>query len=627
MFDDIPRTVIVMGQTATLVPGKGIRVSRDFLNTLIGPAGAGLYTLTAEFIDELHRAYHKEVSLPTPVPTPVKEEADQPVPRQGSLLSLISNLEGLAQATPAPAKKDPAVGTDLDLSKYLDEVLDIESEAGEEEEEEEPKHLPVKPVEPLSVEDMDDDEYKSYLLKFYSDKYRGPDPDRIPTWRVDGHMMSEDQIAAVKTFVKGTGQIYALTGPAGSGKSAVVNFLRAHYAGLEVTATTGKAAMPINGTTIDSFASMQRPNRRADDQVEEPQYKVRNQRTLDQNFQNLRYLIIDEASMIGLNMGNFLYTKVFDGRHLLKVLLVGDWAQAAPVDDGWPMGGQLLERVTWLRLTKVHRQSDAAFLKALDEVRHGLVSDESVELFKTRVQATPPDDDSYIRMYATNKRADLYNRERLAAHCRTAEGSPFELRTVFADRRSPRQQTSYPRNDQFKSRKIEDSRMAHREMFAIGAKVLFTFNDPGDLGVYVNGDTATILDAWNDKGESLKGFRHDGFSPMPAVRTISFRLDRNGYEFSLSPQVREVETAGRSPDYALTGFPIKLGWALTIHKAQGMSVHHSWVDMSTILHHPEETRHGLAYVALSRARTLEGLLISKWVPEAIQCYEGVRPLL
>lgn len=620
------RTDHVLGREVVVVRDQGLEVTREFLNGVIGKPKQSSYVLSAELINELHRVLNAD-AWP-------REELAPAKPAPNSLSSLVRSLRldafadeaepnGLACGVCGEPQMETPSGATCPNGHGGAQGLEAEDEPSSE------SSFEVDPFggEEKPLTELSDAEYGAYLRSLYSSRYLGPDPDKIGLWKTDGHVMSQDQVDAVTAFIKGTGQVYCLTGPAGSGKSAVVNFLRQHYGSLAVTATTGKAAMNVDGCTIDTFASMKRPNKQEDDQLTRPQYDFRNPRTMVQNFQGLRYLVNDESSMIGLEMGNFLYRHVFSKHPLLKVLLVGDWAQAAPVDDGWAMGGELLGNATWLRLTVIHRQSDPAFLKALNEVREGRVSDEAQALFRSRVQRQPPEDDSYIRMYATNRRAGDYNRKRLGDHCRQAGYSQFELTTAFQDRRSARMQEKYPRADGFIRRKIEDSRMAHRELFAVGAKVVFTFNDPGELGMYINGDTATILDAWDAQGNSMRDFRHDGFSPMPKVTSIRFRLDRDGLEFTMPPMAREVETAGRTPDYLLTGYPMKLGWALTIHKAQGMSVHHSWVDMSTILHHPEDSRHGLAYVALSRARTLEGLLISEWVPEAVQCHEAVKPLL
>ena len=109
---------------------------------------------------------------------------------------------------------------------------------------------------------------------------------------------------------------------------------------------------------------------------------------------------------------------------------------------------------------------------------------------------------------------------------------------------------------------------------------------------------------------------------------MNVQLDRTGKTVRICPV--EIEVYGYSSgkaDYILRGFPIRLGYAITIHKSQGMTLEKVEVDMKSITFHREESRHGLAYVAFSRARTPEGLALLNWVPRAVYSDPDMKKLI
>ena len=118
-------------------------------------------------------------------------------------------------------------------------------------------------------------------------------------------------------------------------------------------------------------------------------------------------------------------------------------------------------------------------------------------------------------------------------------------------------------------------------------------------------------------------------APPNEVLTLRVRLDRTGQVVDVVRYIQEI----KDPQFPKTtvaevqGFPVMLGWACTIQKLQGMTLHELVVDMQSIMHHPLDSRHGLAYVAFSRVRTLEGLHLTSWNDAAIYCDPRLKHLL
>jgi ATP-dependent exoDNAse (exonuclease V) alpha subunit len=103
------------------------------------------------------------------------------------------------------------------------------------------------------------------------------------------------------------------------------------------------------------------------------------------------------------------------------------------------------------------------------------------------------------------------------------------------------------------------------------------------------------------------------------------RLDRTGTEIEIPNQVFQAYEANGDPIYEITGMPLRLGWAVTIHRAQGLTVDKAFVDVGSIMAMIGESKHGLAYVALSRTRTLQGLQIFGWNDDAVFCAPAIKP--
>lgn len=449
----------------------------------------------------------------------------------------------------------------------------------------------------------------------YSPAYQGPDPDKLSCYySEEGFKLSAEQHDAIRRVLKSTKPLIVVTGLAGSGKSVLIRVLQSYY-DMTVTATTGKASLNVDGITIDSLTSMNRDT-----------WRVRSAGVQKWAMEKTsRKIIVDECSMIGKKMADFLLN--VSSQYQRQWVWFGDYGQAQPVKDGLVLDSRAVHDYEFIKLVECHRQSQGPYLEALNKVRVGVVDQQVTAVFEQCVQPQAPDDDTFIRMFATNSAADGYNQLRLRQLTESGEVQSWPLNASFSDVRPANKREQYPRDNRFAWRKIEDSNLANGSRFAVGCQVVFTVNDSGESRRFVNGDTGTIVGAWCGR-QRVEDLSFDPFSGhAPDVTEVEIRLHRTGEKLRLPPMKREVKDAGDRPDCVITGFPFKLGYALTIHKAQGMTVDHAWVDMSTIMAHPKESRCGLAYVALSRTRTLDGLKISQWVPDAVACNEQLLPLM
>jgi len=210
-------------------------------------------------------------------------------------------------------------------------------------------------------------------------------------------------------------------------------------------------------------------------------------------------------------------------------------------------------------------------------------------------------------------------------HVSDSRNNGFRLFAQFEDKRQPRVIKERPRDDSFIQQAIDATPLADGEPLALGCRVLITLNHPGRA--YVNGDTGELVEARGVYGNDLKDELVAGKEVNPA--SLGIRLDRTGEIVYVTMVTQETkDPMGINVIHSVTGIPVKLGYACTIHKSQGMTVDKAWVDMASLKRFPDsESRHGLAYVALSRTRTIDGLLLGSWDPQVVHCDPAISELL
>jgi ATP-dependent exoDNAse (exonuclease V) alpha subunit len=442
-----------------------------------------------------------------------------------------------------------------------------------------------------------------------------PDPKPPAQKPGDGVTLSPGQDEAAKRVLAPQGRVSILTGPAGCGKSTIINHLR-ETVPCTIAATTGKAAMHIDGCTVDSLFCFNRDN-----------YRVWNEDFLTYVMREAADLIIiDEASMIGKRMANLIYEIAV--AHKKRLLLVGDWAQARPVKDDWITNSKMMADYDLIKLTECHRQSEGPYLEALNDVRLGHISEATEALFKSRVGLKPPEGSHVIRAFATNAKADAFNQANLWRLVALGGATAFRLFATYHDARDPKKQADKPRDEGYKLDAIEATNFAHGEPFALGCRVVCTYNEP-EFKSYVNGDTGDLIGGSCQDGRSLQSAL-EAFAKNETpfrIEALQIKLDRGPVVLVRTLEREKKDALDRVQD-VITGFPLRLGYGITIHKSQGMTVQAAQVDLESLLAFPDkESRHGLAYVALSRTKTLEGLYLRNWAPEAIFCDPEIRGFL
>lgn len=402
------------------------------------------------------------------------------------------------------------------------------------------------------------------------------------------------QAEALKIMKSGV-NVY-LSGSAGSGKTYTLNryieWLHDHNVGVAITASTGIAATHIGGMTIHGFAGIGIRQYLSDYDLEALLEKP----YLAKRFETTQVLIIDEVSMLHANTLDMVdqvarafrrNDKPFGG---IQVILCGDFFQLPPITKILP--GSLEDESTeapkdfifyskvWQTmrpaicyLTEQYRQSDDGFTNILNQIRRGDVPDESLALLGDRLGAELPLGLRPTKLYTHNVDVDAIN-----------FGELMEL---------PGEEKKFDMYSKGRANLVEILKkgcLATETLrLKVGAEVMFIKNNQEKN--YVNGTRGVISD-----------FSRSG---APIVRLA------NGREIEVEVDSWLIEENGKIKA-EITQYPIRLAWAITIHKSQGLSLDYAEIDLSKTF------AYGMGYVALSRLRTLEGLRLVGFEPRSLE---------
>lgn len=368
-----------------------------------------------------------------------------------------------------------------------------------------------------------------------------------------------------------------LTGEPGAGKTYTLNeYIRqakAQGKRIAMTASTGIAASHIDGMTIHSWSGLGIKDSLRDDEIDRMAFQPK----MVEKYNMCDVLVIDEVSMLHgsrLDMVNRVAkwlrsnSAPFGG---LQVIFVGDLFQLPPVsrdnDIDW-----VHTSASWLEaapetcyLTEQHRQgADSALLTVLREMRSGSLSEESRNLLQSAIRPVP-DDDSVTRLYTHNMDVDALNRgmlEKLTTpkkiYRMTSTGDDYKVQ-------------------QMKRNLLCPNVLELRE----GAEVMFCANNFDDG--YVNGTRGRVVRFTNTAKPVV--LTQDGNEIVVEQYTWRMYHDK-GFEVA-----------------SVTQYPLRLAWAVTVHKSQGLSLDSAIIDLS------QAFTPGMGYVALSRVRSLEGLYL------------------
>lgn len=402
-------------------------------------------------------------------------------------------------------------------------------------------------------------------------------------------------------IMEGTDRHVFITGKAGTGKSTLLELFRSQTPKrIAVLAPTGVAALNVRGQTIHSFFKF-KPDITPDRVRKLPKAKGR-----AAIYKNLDAVIIDEVSMVRADLMDcvekFLRLngprpkKWFGG---VQMIFIGDLYQLPPVVTGLEKSlfardgtgryespyffsasvfGEPTFDLEFVELEKVYRQTDAAFIDLLNAIRNRSIDDDQVELLNSRLRPdfSPPDGEFYITLTSTNDLATLRNREKLDAlpgRARRYEG--------IIDGNFDR--SSLPTDEALELKP--------------GAQVMLLTNDR--LGRWVNGTIGRV-----DKIVRAAGAEDVIVIDIPGQGRVD--IVPNTWELFHFRYDAEADKLESEPVGAFTQYPLRLAWAVTIHKSQGKTFDRVVIDIGR-----GAFAHGQVYVALSRCTSFEGIVLKR----------------
>ena len=367
-----------------------------------------------------------------------------------------------------------------------------------------------------------------------------------------------------------------LTGAAGSGKTYVLNkyieYLKKNKVGVGITASTGIAATHINGVTIHSWCGIGIKDALTEEDITDlvDNYDLR------MKFWGTKVLVIDEISMLHAYRLDMIdrVCRAFKNKPLpfggLQIIFCGDFFQLPPVTRGMEDGSFAYKSTVWQEmdlktcyLSEQHRQSDDSLLQILDDIRGNKVNDDTLNFIESRYEKEPEGFATSTKLYTHNIDVDAINSRELS---KINEPEKSYQMTGEGDRELVRF--------------LRKSCLAPETLsLKIGAVVMFVKNN-FDKG-FVNGTLGKVV-----------GFEKESNYPIVEIKS--------GVKITVIPENWIVERNDVTIA-SITQIPLRLAWAITIHKSQGMSLDAVEIDLS------KSFVPGMGYVALSRARTLTGI--------------------
>jgi len=423
-----------------------------------------------------------------------------------------------------------------------------------------------------------------------------------------------DKFRAALELMESSGRPVFVTGRAGTGKSTLLEHFRdTTRKRIAVLAPTGVAALNVRGQTIHSFCRF-RPDVTLDKVKKLPpggRGRGRGVRAGSGDgaeiYKRLETVVIDEISMVRADLldcvEKFLRLNGPDPKRLfggLQMVFIGDLYQlppvvasseralfAGPYETPYFFSARVFANpafaMEFVELEKIYRQSEEDFIGLLNAIRNRSATDADLERLNSRWQPdfVPPDDGFYVTLTSTNDLAAERNREKLAELRGRAAVYAGVLAGDFG-------RASLPTEERLELK--------------AGAQVMLLTNDP--LGRWVNGSIGRVADIVRVKGDD-------------DVVVVELR---DGATVDVRPNVWEIFRFRLDPDGAgivsepvgsFTQYPLRLAWAITIHKSQGKTFDRVVVDFGR-----GTFAHGQAYVALSRCTSFEGLVLKKPVRRA-----------
>lgn len=409
-------------------------------------------------------------------------------------------------------------------------------------------------------------------------------------------------------IIENTNTNIFLTGKAGTGKTTFLRRLKEESSKrIVVVAPTGIAAINAEGVTIHSFFQLSFAPFIPDAQykLKEQQYRFSKQKI--RVIQSIDTLVIDEISMVRADLLDAVdnVLRRFRKNNLpfggVQMVMIGDLGQLAPVakDDEWQMLSRYYDtpyffsslalkstRYAIVELKTVYRQSDSHFVELLNRVRDNRADDSVLAALNSRYipNFQPPVEEGYIRLTTHNFQAQQENDRQLAL----LPGKPYtyeaSITGKYPEMLFPTEQT-----------------LTLKE----GAQVMFVKNDSSADKAFYNGMIGTVTEI-NEKNFFVRTKDTGVVIKVEPEQWENTRYDINERTNEITEEVEGT----------FTQFPVKPAWAITVHKSQGLTFDRAIIDVQRAF------THGQTYVALSRCRTLEGLVLSAPLPMSAIIRDG-----
>ncbi len=424
------------------------------------------------------------------------------------------------------------------------------------------------------------------------------------------------ELQLANDFVQYTGCNIFLTGKAGTGKTTFLHNLHKNTAKrMIITAPTGVAAINAGGVTLHSFFQLSFgpfvPGSETYEHNKQRQFRFSKEKK--RIIQSLDLLVIDEISMVRADLLDAVDAALrryrrnnqpFGG---VQLLVIGDLHQLSPVakQDEWHLLQQYYESAYFfsskalaltelltIELKHIYRQSEAGFIKLLNRVRNNRLDESSMEALNRRYirDFTPGEDQGYITLTTHNLSAESINQNRLQALSKKEYRFNAEISGDFPEHIYPTLATL---------------------LLKEGSQVMFVRNDPSAEKLYYNGKIGKITKLSNKSICVVCPGNHNEIVVDPVVW--------ENIKYTLNEETKEIEEdiIGSFKQY-----PLKLAWAITIHKSQGLTFEKAIIDAKAAF------AHGQIYVALSRCKTMEGMVLSSpissrgiEIDKAIMCFD------
>jgi hypothetical protein len=401
------------------------------------------------------------------------------------------------------------------------------------------------------------------------------------------------ELTLAEEFVRHTNSHIFLTGKAGTGKTTFLhNIQKQLHKRTVVTAPTGVAAITAGGVTLHSFFQLPFGPFVPDGGGHTGKYRFSKEKK--NIIKSLDLLVIDEISMVRADLLDGVDSVLRRYRHNeapfggVQLLMIGDLLQLAPVarESEWDLLREHYETPFFfssialrktamvpIELKHIYRQSDNRFIALLNRIRTNDLDTVTLRQLNTRYipDFTPREEDGYITLCTHNQKADTINRSKLAS----LPGKTYRFDTELDG--------SFPEHAYPTAATLELKQ---------GAQVMFVRNDPSPEKRYFNGKIGKITKI---SSQAVTVSCPEDDEPIDVGKVVW-----ENFEYTSDPETAEIS---RKVVGTFKQYPLKCAWAITIHKSQGLTFDKAVIDAQAAF------ANGQVYVALSRCRTFEGLVL------------------